>query len=95
MIQHCVQQPQSVVYENAEKILDQKYGNSYNIMSVYRKEIKSWPQIRNGDRERYPTFYKFLLKCESITQAREWNPLDTPDVICILLSKLPGFIRGK
>ena len=56
---------------------------------------KSWPQIRNGDGESYQKFYNFLLKCESITQAREWNPLDTPDVICMLLSKLPGVARDK
>ena len=64
-------------------------------MGVYRKEIKSWPQIRNGDGESYQKFYNFLLKCESIIQAREWNPLDTPDVICMLLSKLPGVARDK
>ena len=56
---------------------------------------KSWPQIRNGDGESYQKFYNFLLKCESITLAREWNPLDTPDVICMLLSKLPGVARDK
>ena len=48
-----------------------------------------------SDGESYQKFYKFLLKCESITQAREWNPLDTPDVIYMLLSKLPGVIRDK
>ena len=95
MIQHCVQQPPSVGYKNAKKILDQKYGNPYNIMGVYRKKIKSWPQIRDGDGESYQEFYNFLLKCESITQAREWNPLDTPDVICMLLSKPPGVIKDK
>ena len=36
MTQHCV--PTSVGYKNTEKILDQKYGNSYNIMDVYRKD---------------------------------------------------------
>ena len=30
MIQHCVQQPTSVGYENAKKILDQKYENLQN-----------------------------------------------------------------
>ena len=64
-------------------------------MGVYRKEIKSRPQIRNGDGESYQKFYNFLLKCESITQAREWNPLDTPDVNCMLLSQFPGAARDK
>ena len=95
MIQHCVQQPSSVGYKNVKKILDQKCGNPCNIMGVYGKEIKSWPQTRNGDRESYQRFYNFLLKCESITPAREWNPLGTPDVICMLLSKLSEVIRDK
>ena len=42
MIQHCVQQPPSISGENAKKILEQKYGNPYNIMSVYSKEVKAW-----------------------------------------------------
>ena len=47
MIQHCIQQPPSVSYRNAKKLLDQKYGNSCNIMGVYRKETETWSQIRN------------------------------------------------
>ena len=69
MIQHCVQQPSSVAYENSKKILDQKYGNPYNIVGVYRKEIKSWPQIRNGDGKSYQKFYNFLVR----TSPREEN----------------------
>ena len=60
MIQHCVQQPPSVGYKNAKKILDQKYGHPYNIMGVYRKEIKSRSQIRNGDGESYQSFTIFF-----------------------------------
>ena len=41
-MQHCRKQPSSVGYGNAKKILDQKYGNPYNIMGVYKKEIKAW-----------------------------------------------------
>ena len=91
---NCVQHPPSDGYKYSKQILHQKYGNPYNI-GVYRKEIKLWPQIRIGDGESYQKFYNFLLKCNSITQARKWNPLDTPDVICMLLSKLPGVIRDK
>ena len=51
MIQHCRQQPPSVSYRNAKKLLDQKYGNSCNIMGVYRKETETWSQIRNVERK--------------------------------------------
>ena len=95
MIKHCVQQPAAFGYYNAKKLLQQKYGNPFSIMSMYRKEIKAWPQMKNGDGGSFQKFYNFLVKCESITKSREWNPLDTPDAICMLLSKLPGKIRDK
>ena len=42
MIKHCVQQPVAVRYNNAKKLLEQKCGNPYSIVSIYRKEIKAW-----------------------------------------------------
>ena len=59
------------------------------------QDIKAWPQLKNGDGASIQKFYNFLVKCESIVNSRELNPLDTPDVICMLLSKLLGKIRGK
>ena len=47
------------------------------------------------DGESYQKFYNFLLKCESIAQARESNPLDTPDAIIMPLPKHPAIIRDK
>ena len=44
--------------DNAKKLLEQKYGNPYSIMSVYKKEIKAWPQLKNGDGG---SFQKFLI----------------------------------
>ena len=48
MIRNCLQRSITVTCYNSEELLDQKYGNSYSIMSMYRKEIKSWPQLKNG-----------------------------------------------
>ena len=73
----------------------EKYGNPYHVIVEYKKEIKAWPTIRSSDAEGYQRFYNFLQKCESITQSAQWNQLDTPDVICMLLAKLPGHNRDK
>ena len=40
-------------------------------------------------------FYNFLLKCERVTLGQNWNVPDTPEMMCLVLSKLPGNIRGK
>ena len=94
MIKHCVQEP-TMGYQHAKKILVEKYGNPYHVMVEYKTEINTWPIIRSGDAEGYQTFYNSLQKCESITQSAQWNQLDTPDVICKLLAKLPGLTSGK
>ena len=39
-------------------------------------------------------FPNFLLKCETITEMQTWNVLDTPEVMRMLLSKLPGGTQG-
>ena len=38
-------------------------------------------------------FVHFLVKCESITQSNQWNPLETPNINCMLLSKLSGNLK--
>ena len=53
MIKHCVQEPPTMGYQHAKKILVEKYGNPYHVMVEYRKEIKAWPIIRSGDAEGY------------------------------------------
>ena len=95
MIKHCVQEPSIRGYQHAKKILVEKYGNLYHIMVEYRKEIKAWPIMRRGDAEGYQRLCNILQKLESITQSAQWNQLDTPDVICMLLAKLPGHTKDK
>ena len=62
---------------------------------MYRKKIKAWPQVKNDDVDSFQKYCDFLVNCESITQSSQWNPLDTPGVICMLLVQLPGNLRGK
>ena len=82
-------------YQHAKKILVEKYRSPYYVMVEYRKEIKAWPIIRSGDAEGYQRFYNFLQKCGSITQSVQWNQLDTPGVISLLLAKLPAHTRDR
>ena len=95
MIKHCIQQPVSVGYKNARSLLEEKYGNPHYIVAAYRKEIKSWPQLKPADGAAYRRFYNFLLKCESATYGQNWNTIDTPEMMCLVLSKLLGNSREK
>ena len=61
-------------------------------MFFYNRKIK---HPRNLIFLRYMKFYNFLLNCESATFRQKRNALDTPKIMCLVLSKLPGTIREK
>ena len=51
MIKYCIQQPAAVGYKNARSLLEEKYGNPHQIFAAYRKEIKSWPQLKPANEQ--------------------------------------------
>ena len=48
-----------------------------------------------GDAVAYEKLQNFLIKCENVGHLQIWNVFNTPDIICMLLSKLPGSARDK
>ena len=92
-IKHCIQQPPKRGYARAKILLEQHYGNPHRILAAYRCEIKAWPLLKPSDHSGYKKFYNFLLKCESIMTLQHWNSMDSPEIICMLISKLPGNTR--
>ena len=95
MIKHCIQHPTNIGYKNARSLLEQKYGNPHSIIAAYRKEIKIWPQLKPADDAAFKKLHISLLKCESVTNGQTWNALDTPEVMCLVLSNLPGHTRER
>ena len=95
MIKHCIKQTVSVGYKNARSFLEKKYGNPHYIVAAYRKEIKSWPQLKPADGAAYRRFYNFLLKCEGETYGQNWNTIDNPEMMCLVLPMLQGNSREK
>ena len=89
---NCIQLPAGVGCKIAKRLLNERFGDSHRITAVYRKEIKQWPQIKA---DAYRKFQNFLVKCENINHLQNWNVLNTPDIICMLFSKLPGSARDK
>ena len=94
-IRHCIQKPSDLGYRLAKSLLEHHYGNPHRILAAYQNEIKSWTPLKPGDSTAYRKFYHFLIKCDSIISRQQWNSLDTPDVLCSLVSKLPGNMRDR
>ena len=82
-------------FKTAKRLLHGRYGDPHQITAAYQNQIKKWPQIKPGDSDAYRKFQNFLIKCENIDQIQGWNVLNTPDVVCMLVSKLPGSGRDR
>ena len=95
LIKHCIQLPHSRGYQHARALLERTYGNPHKILSSYQKEIKAWSPSKFGDAKSFRKFYNLLLKCESVSESQDWNALDTPEMLCMLISKLSGGLMDR
>ena len=93
LIKHCIQHPTELGYQNALTLLEKQYGDSFRIMSSYRKEKKLWREIRAGDATGCRNYYNVLLKCQSVFSKCKESNLDSPEVL--LISKFPGYVRER
>ena len=94
LIKHCIQLPHSRGYQHARTLLERTYGNSHKVLSSNWKEIKEWSPLKFGDTKGFRKFY-ILLKCESVSESQDWNALDTPEMLCMLISKLCGGLLDR
>ena len=95
IIKHCNQQPPKRGYARDKILLEQHYRNPLRIVAAYRCEIKAWPLLKPSDSSGYKKSHNFLLKCESIMTLQHLNSMDTPEILCMLISKLPGNTRDR
>ena len=82
-------------YKNAIGLLYKRYGDPHKLLAAHRAEIKKWPNVKVRDAAGFRKFYNFLIRCQSIMNGNNWNIMDSPDTICMLLSKLPGHMRDR
>ena len=49
--------------------------------------------LKTGDATAFRTLFSFLIKCQTIEVGCHYNNLNTPDIICMVLSKLPQHLQ--
>ena len=64
-------------------------------LHIYRKDVKHCPQMKFGDAKASWKFSNFLFKCESISDNQHGDALDTPEILCMLISILPGLLMNR
>ena len=82
-------------YENGIELLKRQYGNLYRLLATYRMEIKHMSPIKPGDMSAFRKLFNFLIKCQSLSRSSQNNPLDTSDIICMILAKLPVHLQDR
>ena len=58
-------------------------------------EIKHMSPIKPGDISAFRKLFNFLIKYQSLSRSSQNNPLDTPEIICMILPKLPVHLQDR
>ena len=82
-------------YNNALVVLHRQYGNQHTLLSSYRREVRQIVPLKAGDATAFKKLFNFLIKCQTIEVDGHYNPLDTPEIICTVLSKLPVHLQDR
>ena len=75
-------------YNNAMAVLHRQYGNPHTLLSSHRTKVRQMVPLKAGDATALMKLFNFLNKCLTIEVDGHYNPLDTPEIICMVLSKL-------
>ena len=51
--------------------------------------------LKSGDATAFRKLFNFLIKCQTIEVDGHYNPLDTTEIICTVLSKLPLHLQDR
>ena len=51
--------------------------------------------LKLGDAAAFWKLFNFLIKCQTVRVGSKHNPLATPDMICMILTKLPLHLQDR
>ena len=95
LLKHCIHLAPDIGYDTVITLLNKRYGNPHLLLASYSKEIKSLAPVKPGDTMGFRKFHYFVLKCGTCSKITNWNSLETPETLCILVLKLPGGLRDR
>ena len=82
-------------YINVMAVLHRQHGNPHTLLPSYRREVRQMVPLKAGDATAIRKLFNFLIKCETIEADGHYNPLDTPEIISTVLSKLPVHLQNR
>ena len=88
LIKNSIHDRPHVGYINAMNLLEKQYGDFHRLLASYRREIEQMSKIKPGVATAFRRLLNFLIKWQTINYDTSKNPLDSSDVICMILSRL-------
>ena len=89
LVKHFINDKPEQCYRNAVELLRRQYGNPLRLLDAYRMEIKHKSPTKPGNISAFRKLFNFLIMCQFLSSSSQNNPLDTPEIIYMILSKLP------
>ena len=83
-------------YDEARKLLDQRFGNPVHVAEAYKTRMRNWPQITDGDSNALQNFSDFLVRCkEAVKTVGSLAELDSTQTLRQMSAKLPSYSGVK
>ena len=83
-------------YQEARRLLKEKYGQNYKIVAAYVDRLTNGPPIRGEDRNALQRFSVQLTSCKNTPKDMGYlNKLENPDALKKVIERLPYGIRQK
>ena len=83
-------------YTEGRKLLDRRFGNPVVVSEDYRKRLRNWLQINEGDSKGLREFSDFLIHCEeAIKSMKSMSELDSTQILQSISAKLPSYSGVK
>ena len=80
-------------YEEAKKLLDQRYGDPFVIANAFREKLDSWQKVPSRDGDALRKYSDFLRQCETAMQITgSFHVLNNPKENRKMLAKLPDWL---
>ena len=79
-------------YQQARKLLDERFGNPIHVAEAYKLRMRNWPNIGEGSSKALQEFSDFLVRCaEAVKTIGSPAKLDTTDTLIAMTAKLPSY----
>ena len=82
-------------YTNNINLLEKQYVDPHRLLESYRREIKQMSKIKPEDAVAFRRLLNYLINCQTMNYGTSKNPLDSPDLICMIVSKVPGHLQDR